>query len=117
IHLLDAAVTGRVLGSRVARVKIWNSAGTIVYSDQHALIGETFPLGSDERGALDAGLTRAEVSDLSKPENRFERSFGTLVEVYLPVRAGNGTQLLFETYQSRSWCGCARCHPGSPSRS
>jgi two-component system, NarL family, sensor kinase len=99
IHLLDSAVTGHVLGSRVARVKIWTAAGTIVYSDQHALIGETFPLGSDELEALDAGLTRSEVSDLSKPENRFERSFGTLVEVYLPVRAGDGTQLLFETYQ------------------
>jgi two-component system, NarL family, sensor kinase len=99
IHLLDTTVTGHVLGSRVARVKIWTAAGTIVYSDQHALIGETFPLGSDEREALDAGLTRAEVSDLSEPENRFERSFGTLVEVYLPVRAGDGTQLLFETYQ------------------
>lgn len=99
IHALDAAVTGRVLGSRVARVKIWTGVGRIVYSDQHALIGETFPLGSDEREALDAGLTRSEVSDLSKPENRFERTFGTLVEVYLPLRAGDGTQLLFETYQ------------------
>jgi two-component system, NarL family, sensor kinase len=99
VHLLDAAVTGHVLGSRVARVKIWTSAGTIVYSDQHALIGETFPLGSDERKALDTGMTHSEVSDLSKPENRFERSFGTLVEVYLPVRAGDGTRLLFETYQ------------------
>jgi two-component system, NarL family, sensor kinase len=99
IHRLDATVTGHVLGSRVARVKIWTGAGRIVYSDQHALIGETFPLGSDEREALDAGLTRSEVSDLSRPENRFERSFGSLVEVYLPVAAANGTQLLFETYQ------------------
>jgi len=39
------------------------------------------------------------VSDLSRPENRFERAFGSLVEVYLPVRATNGTKLLFETYQ------------------
>lgn len=92
-------MTGHVLGSRVARVKIWTGAGRIVYSDQHALMGETFPLGSDEREALDAGLTRSEVSDLSRPENRFERSFGSLVEVYLPVAAANGTRLLFETYQ------------------
>jgi two-component system, NarL family, sensor kinase len=99
IHLLDAVVTQRVLGSRVVRVKIWNTAGAIVYSDLHALIGETFPLGSDERAALQAGHTNSDVSDLSRPENRFERVFGSLVEVYLPVRAGNGTELLFETYQ------------------
>ena len=46
-----------------------------------------------------AGETDSEVSDLSKPENRFERSFGSLVEVYLPVKATDGTELLFETYQ------------------
>jgi two-component system NarL family sensor kinase len=99
LHTLDAVVTQRVLGSRVVRLKIWNAAGTIVYSDRHALIGETFPLGSEESAALQAGHTNSDVSDLSKPENRFERVFGSLVEVYLPVRAENGTKLLFETYQ------------------
>jgi two-component system NarL family sensor kinase len=99
IEALDTAVKGGVLGSRVVRVKLWSAAGRIVYSDQHALIGETFALGDDEEEALDANRTQSEVSDLSRPENRFERSFGSLVEVYLPVVARNGTQLLFETYQ------------------
>lgn len=99
IRNLDTAVTQRVLGARVVRVKIWTAAGRIVYSDQHALIGETFPLGDDESEALIHSETDAEVSDVSRPENRFERSFGSLVEVYLPVRAQNGTRLLFETYQ------------------
>jgi two-component system NarL family sensor kinase len=99
IAALDKAVTGGVLGSRVVRVKIWTDGGRIVYSDEHALIGETFTLGDDEEEALDSGKTDSEVSDLSKPENRFERSFGSLVEVYLPLKATNGTDLLFETYQ------------------
>jgi len=99
IRTLDSAVVGRVLGPRVVRVKVWTAAGTIVYSDKHALIGESFPLGDDETEALQSGKTDAEVSDLSRLENRFERSFGSLVEVYLPVRAQNGTKLLFETYQ------------------
>jgi hypothetical protein len=38
-------------------------------------------LGDDEREALERGDTDSEVSDLSKPENRFERSFGSVVEV------------------------------------
>jgi signal transduction histidine kinase len=99
IRALDTAVTGGVLGNRVVRVKIWTAAGTIVYSDKHALIGETFVLGSEESEALESATTHSEVSDLSRPENRFERSFGSLVEVYLPVKATNGTELLFETYQ------------------
>jgi two-component system, NarL family, sensor kinase len=99
IQALDTAVKTGVIGSRVVRVKIWTAAGTIVYSDEHALIGEHFVLGDDEQEALESGNTDSEVSDLSKPENRFERSFGSLVEVYLPVKATNGTELLFETYQ------------------
>ncbi len=51
---------------------------------------------------LRTGTTRAELSDLSGPENRFERGLGDLYEVYLPVRAADGTPLLFETYQRRS---------------
>lgn len=99
IQALDSAVTGRVLSNRVVRVKIWTAAGTIVYSDEHRLIGATFVLGADETEALESANTHSEVSDLSRPENRFERSFGSLVEVYLPVKATNGTKLLFETYQ------------------
>jgi len=99
IRALDAAVVGRVLSGRVVRVKIWTASGRIVYSDAPALIGETFALGDGEQAALAGGQTKSEVSDLSRPENRFERAFGTLVEVYLPVRATNGTKLLFETYQ------------------
>jgi two-component system, NarL family, sensor kinase len=99
IQAVDAVVDGRVLGSRVVRVKIWTAAGAVVYSDEHALIGETFALGDDEREALESGETDSEVSDLTRPENRFERSFGSLVEVYLPITATNGTKLLFETYQ------------------
>jgi two-component system, NarL family, sensor kinase len=99
ISAVDAAVVGRVLSSRVVRVKIWTAAGKVVYSDAHGLIGQTFALGDDEQEALADSKTDSEVSDLSRPENRFERGFGSLVEVYLPVRATDGTKLLFETYQ------------------
>lgn len=99
ISTLNNVVVGRVLSARVVRVKIWTAAGKVVYSDAHGLIGETFALGDDEEEALADGTTDSEVSDLSRPENRYERSFGKLVEVYLPVRAINGTKLLFETYQ------------------
>jgi len=44
------------------------------------------------------GATAADVSDLSRPENRFEKPFGKLLEVYQPVHTPSGATLLFETY-------------------
>ncbi len=99
---LDTVVAERVLSARVVRVKLWTATGKIVYSDAKGLVGETFALGEGEQAALVSGKTDADVSDLSRPENRYERTFGTLVEVYLPVRAADGTKLLFETYQRDS---------------
>jgi signal transduction histidine kinase len=45
----------------------------------------------------------AQVSDVSKPENRFERHMGKLLEVYLPIRTPSGVPLRFETYYRSSF--------------
>jgi signal transduction histidine kinase len=102
IDAVDTVVNERVLGERVVRVKLWDASGRIVYSDEPRLIGARYPLGESEQEVLRTGETRAAPSDLSEPENRFERGLGPLYEVYLPVRAPSGTPLLFETYQRRS---------------
>lgn len=95
---LDRALAG-VLGNRVVRVKLWASDGRILYSDEPRLIGLRFDLDPDERAALRRGRTLAEVSDLSKPENRFERALDDrLLEVYHPIQTADGRPLLVETY-------------------
>jgi len=89
----------------IVRVKIWDRDGTILYSDQTELIGSTYDLGEDELEVIDHGGVVADVSDLSEPENRFEQDFGELLEVYTRIdthRKGEGTPLLFETYQLAS---------------
>lgn len=96
---LDVIVRQRILTSSVVRVKIWDASGLIVYSDEHPLIGRTFLLDSGKSAALRNGAVDADVSVLTDSENQYERSFGKLLEVYLPVRAPNGAPLLFETYQ------------------
>lgn len=96
---LDQIVQERVLGDRVIRVKIWNTKGRILYSDEARLIGATYPLDSSKLDVLRTGDVRAELSDLGGAENRYERGEGDLYEVYLPVRTPDGTPLLFETYQ------------------
>ena len=102
IAAVDRIVQERVLGERVVRVKLWARDGRIAYSDEPRLIGARFPLDSEKLDVLRTGATKASLSDLSGPENRYERGQGDLYEVYLPIRAPDGTPLLFETYQRRS---------------
>jgi two-component system, NarL family, sensor kinase len=95
---LDGVVRRDVLDASVVRVKVWNRAGEILYSDEPRLIGAHYVLGNDERRSIDSGVIDAEVSDLSKPENQFERSYGKLLEVYVPIRTPSQAPLLFEAY-------------------
>ena len=94
---IDAAVRSSVLRGSLVRVKIWSEDGTILYSDEPRLIGERFELGDDERAIFTSNEQGAEVSDLSKPENRFETD-SKLLEVYLRTETPSGTPLLFEAY-------------------
>ena len=96
---LDRIVQERVLGERIVRVKLWDTDGRIVYSDEPRLIGQTFPLDDEKLEVLSSGEARSELSSLEGEENRFERGQGGLYEVYLPIRAPDGTPLLYETYQ------------------
>ena len=100
IDKLDREVLDRLLVGDVRRVKIWRGDGTILYSDESKLIGARYPLDEEEAEVLENGGTEAEVSDLSKPENRFETDSGGLVEVYTRIRSPEGEPMLFEVYYS-----------------
>jgi two-component system NarL family sensor kinase len=96
---LDEVVQGELLGESVVRVKLWARDGTILYSDEPALVGERYELGDEEKEMFETGGADAELSDLGEPENRYERQEGKLLEAYTPIRTRNGTQVMFETYQ------------------
>jgi two-component system NarL family sensor kinase len=95
---MDRAVHDHVLGPTIIRVKIWTPEGQIVYSDEPRLIGRVYPLGAEEREVFTHPATRGEVSDLTRPENVFERGKGKLLEVYRPVWTPSGDPLLMEVY-------------------
>ncbi|MFN8126671.1 MAG: sensor histidine kinase [Candidatus Nanopelagicales bacterium] len=99
---LDQLARERLLADPVVAVRLWRPDGTVVYSTETRLIGQQFPLGDEELEILAEGGVEAEVSDLTKPENQYERGYGALVEVYLPVRTGDGRTYLFETYTRQS---------------
>jgi signal transduction histidine kinase len=83
----------------VRRIKIWAADGTVLYSDRTELIGAVYPLGDDELEVIEDGGTDAEISDLSRPENRYDRALSTdLLEVYTRVWSPEGDPLLFEAY-------------------
>lgn len=102
ITTFDALVTQRLQrGTDIVRVKLWSPDGRIVYSDDPRLIGARFAIDAEERAVLTSGGTEAEVSDLSRPENRLDRSLGPhLLEVYTGVRTARGDPLLLECYYS-----------------
>ncbi len=99
IEELDALVLGQIVTGSVVRVKLWAKDGTILYSDEPALIGQRFELGEEEQELFATGGADAELSDLAEPENRYERPQGKLLEAHTAIRTPDGTQVLFEIYQ------------------
>jgi two-component system NarL family sensor kinase len=110
IRKLDDFVVSQVLppsavknSAPIKRVKIWSADGTVLYSDVPELIGKKYALGGEEKELLEEGAGgEAEISDLTKPENQFERQYGKLLEAHTPIRTPNGTRVLFEIYQQFS---------------
>jgi two-component system NarL family sensor kinase len=98
---LDRVVRESVLqDSSVVRVKIWDRSGRIVYSDEARLIGARYPGEIEE---LQGDRIHAHVSDLDKPENRFERGFGKLLEVYVALTTRSGQPVRYEEYYRSSF--------------
>ena len=102
IRRLDDLVLGQIVGGTIVRVKLWSKTGKVLYSDEPALIGQAYALDPGKRRLFATGGAEAEVSDLSKPENRYERPQGKLLEAYTPIRTPNGTQVMFEIYERNS---------------
>jgi signal transduction histidine kinase len=103
IARMDSLVRSKILSQDgIERVKVWTAGGRIVYSDLPTLIGRRFTLPADEREALETGGAAAELTDLRRAENRLDGLEGKLLEVYLPMRASDGQELLFELYQRQS---------------
>jgi two-component system NarL family sensor kinase len=96
---LDARVRVRMSGTTIQRVKVWSAEGIILYCDDPRLIGQRYPLESDEKALLNGGGGAiSAVSDLSKSENVLDQNFGESLEVYVGARDTDGRPILVETY-------------------
>jgi hypothetical protein len=100
----DQTIRSRVLSSStIVRIKVWTRDGRIVYSDEPRLIGARYRLTAEDQDEFVGNQVAAEVSDLSKPENRFERSFGKLIEVYAALKTPSGKPARYEAYYRSSY--------------
>ncbi len=96
---LDESVRVNLLGSDTVRVKVWALDGTVAYSDESDLIGQSFPLSDDRIEAFN-GHSRVEDPDLSLPENAHERVLPPVREFYIPVADKTGSVVsVFEVYR------------------
>lgn len=84
-------------------LKVWSADGTVLYSTEHALIGQTFPPSEGLRSAL-SGRPAAELTDLAAEENELERTSGLreALEAYIPIVVDGRVVGAFETYSDAS---------------
>jgi diguanylate cyclase (GGDEF)-like protein len=88
---LDNQLRARSATQNLARIKIWNSADTVVYSDDHSLIGRRIAPSDDLSDTLAGRPHEAEVTTPSAhTETASEVGLGKLVEVYVPLRFHRG---------------------------
>lgn len=98
---LDALLNNTPLGEQIFAFKVWNGDGRVLYANNPALVGQTFPIKTELAEALN-GQVAAEISALDAAENVAERARGKpLLEIYSPVyRAGTGELIaVAEFYQ------------------
>ena len=87
VKALDHQLSGRSVTRDLARIKIWNASHKVIYSDDHSLIGHTFPASDDLEAALNGRPgDAAVVTPSTNTETASEVGLGKLVEVYVPLR-------------------------------
>ena len=99
VSQIDERLQGAAVNHEVRRLKVWNRTGTIVYSDNNALVARTFPIDTDLREAFE-GRSSANITDGHDEENAGDDLQGPLIQVYVPL-IFNGTSSVsgaFELY-------------------
>lgn len=98
LRVLDAVVDARMSDGSIVRVKVWDTSGKVIYSDEPHLVGRVFELEPWADELLRTGGATAELETLDDAENLYEPTGEVLVEVYAVATAASGNPLLFEAY-------------------
>ena len=94
---LHRLLTETQMGQQIVSFRIWSLDGEILYSPAAELVGQHFPMDGD-RGEAASGNVIGDLSDLSSPENAYERQrWQRLIEMYLPVRQEGSPRIIAVT--------------------
>jgi len=102
LHARLDAVARRILGSGdIVRMKIWNRDGVVIYSDEDTEVGYRDAHNTGLAEAI-SGRPTGELASLSGSEHAVERKWGSLLEIYIPLRATDSDQILgaYEVYHT-----------------
>ncbi|MCX9084541.1 MAG: HAMP domain-containing sensor histidine kinase [Candidatus Methanoperedens sp.] len=81
-HLYASLKTDEII-----RIKMFNTMGTIIYSDEDELIGKTFNDNDELNEALEGSIEVEINRELDKEENVYERQdYSGLMEIYVPIK-------------------------------
>ena len=101
---VDALIHNSLLTANIVRIKIWNTDGLLVYSDDKNIMGKTFPLDEELQEAF-GGEMASHISDLQAEENIEERGlYSELFEIYVPLQPVDSQEILgaYEVYYDLS---------------
>ena len=97
---LETMIEPQLQNGDLRHVKLWSHDGTVLWSDQADIIGQTFTLPDDVKEILGTHRAVAHISDVDEAENVEERGEGQLLEVYVGAEDNRGNDVVFEAYLS-----------------
>ena len=101
---IDALIHNTLINADIVRIKIWNRDGLLIYSDDKAIIGKTFPIDAELQEAF-RGEIATDISNLQAEENIAERGqYSKLFEIYVPLQPADSQETLgvYEVYYDLS---------------
>jgi signal transduction histidine kinase len=100
LSVLGDAMRSRQAEGGIVHIKLWDSDGQVLWSDEHTLRGRHYRLEPAVRQIFGTSNVVSHISRLDRDENELESDKGPLLEVYAGAIDADGVPLVFETYWS-----------------
>lgn len=100
VRVMSRVLTALLNGKVLRHIKVWDESGRVMWSDETALIGDTFALPQGVADLFGTERTVVEISGHDRGENRYESSEEELLEVYAGAHDADGKPFVLETYTS-----------------
>jgi diguanylate cyclase len=82
---VDAAVDSGIRDGVLARMKVFDRDGRVLYSDDRSVVGQRYDLSPELRAVLAGGPSTHELADTADAIHAGERGMGALMEVFVAV--------------------------------